>query len=166
MSKKIYIDYKRCIGCKACEVACEMVHGEPRIKVFEFPDLFTVPFNCRHCEKAPCINVCPTGALYRDSDGAVALSPLKCIGCLMCAIACPFGVPKLEQTVKIMDKCDLCADRRSEGLLPACVAACPTEALKFGEINEILWEKERSAVVKLKESGDQVTGNVLIADER
>ncbi|MEB2792464.1 MAG: 4Fe-4S binding protein, partial [Caldisphaeraceae archaeon] len=161
MSKKIFINYKRCIGCKACEVACEMVNGESRIKVFEFEDLFTVPFNCRHCENAPCLNVCPTGALYRDEEGAVVLNPLQCIGCLMCAVACPFGVPKLRVTLKIMDKCDLCASRRKDGLLPACVSACPTEALSYGEINDLIWEKEKKLVIKLKETGEEITGNVL-----
>ncbi len=156
--KKIFLDYSRCIGCKACEVACEMTHGEARIKVFEFPDLFTVPFNCRHCEKAPCLNVCPTGALFRDEDGAVAFDPLKCIGCLMCAVACPFGIPKLDEENKIMDKCDLCADRRAEGLLPACVSACPTEALKFGEINEVLWNREGKIVANLKSSAEKGEG--------
>ncbi len=68
----------------------------------------------------------------------------------MCAVACPFGVPKLDEENKIMDKCDLCADRRAEGLLPACVSACPTEALKYGEIDEILWEREGKVVANLK----------------
>lgn len=155
MGKKIFLDYKRCIGCKACEVACEMAHGESRIKVFEFEDLFTVPFNCRQCEKAPCLNVCPTGALYRDEDDVVAFNPLTCIGCLMCAVACPFGIPKLDTKNKIMDKCDLCADRRAEGLLPACVAACPTEALKYGEINDVLWDNEEKIVANLKKSAEE-----------
>ncbi|MFA4647352.1 4Fe-4S dicluster domain-containing protein [Pyrococcus kukulkanii] len=155
MSKKIFIDFKRCIGCRACEVACEMEHGEARIRVFEFPDLTAIPFNCRHCEKAPCLEVCPTGALYRDQDGAVAFDPLKCIGCLMCAVACPFGVPKIDEVNKIMDKCDLCSERRAEGKLPACVSSCPTEALKFGEINEVLWDREGSFVSRLKEARER-----------
>ena len=166
MSKKILIDYRRCIGCKACEVACEMTHGEARIKVFEFSDLYTVPFNCRHCEKAPCMNACPTGALTRDEDGAVVLNPLQCIGCMMCAVACPFGVPKLNTVYKIMDKCDLCADRRSQGLMPACVSACPTGALIYGEVNDLLWEKEKKFVVKLKEASEELGENIIIGDLR
>ena len=132
-----------------------MEHGEARIRVFEFPDLMSVPFNCRHCEKAPCLEVCPTGALYRDEDNAVAFDPLKCIGCLMCAVACPFGVPKLDEYNKIVDKCDLCAERRAEGKLPACVSACPTDALKYGDINEILWEREGKVVFDLKEAKER-----------
>ncbi|NJE07662.1 4Fe-4S dicluster domain-containing protein [Thermococcus sp. M39] len=150
MSKKIFIDFKRCIACKACEVACEVINGEAKIRVFEFPDLTSIAFNCRHCEKAPCMDVCLTKALYRDSDGAVLLDPLKCIGCLMCTLACPFGIPKLDENNKIMDKCALCAGRRAEGKLPACVSACPTEALKYGDINDILWAREGKIVAELK----------------
>ncbi|NJE07092.1 ferredoxin [Thermococcus sp. M39] len=161
MGKKIFIDFRRCIACKACEVACEMEHGEARIRVFEFPDLTSVAFNCRHCEKAPCMEVCPVNALSKDEDGAVILDPLKCIGCLMCGLACPFGVPKVDEYNKIMDKCDLCAHRRAEGKLPACVSACPTEALKYGDINDVLWAREGRIIAQLKDIGDRT--NVLEA---
>jgi len=91
-----------------------------------------MPLLCRHCERAPCIEVCPTKALYRDGDGAVVADSFRCIGCMMCGLVCPFGIPELDTANKAMAKCDLCADRRARGLPPACVAACPTDAIVYG----------------------------------
>ncbi|MCD6523505.1 MAG: ferredoxin [Thermococcus sp.] len=136
--KTVFIDFSKCIECRACEVACEREHnGRSFINVFEWEEMAAMAFNCRHCENAPCVEICPTNALYRDEDGAVLLAPQKCIGCLMCGIVCPFGVPQLDAINGIMMKCDLCADRRAEGKLPACVETCPTDALLFGDFNEI-----------------------------
>ncbi|MCD6372173.1 MAG: 4Fe-4S binding protein [Thermococcus sp.] len=136
--KTIFIDFSKCIECRACEVACEREHnGRALINVFEWEEMAAMALNCRHCENAPCVEICPTKALYRDEDGAVLLSPQKCIGCLMCGIVCPFGVPQLDALDRIMMKCDLCAHRRAEGKLPACAETCPTDALLFGDFNEI-----------------------------
>ena len=148
MAKKIYINLGRCILCRACEVACEIFNGVSKIKVFEYQETMAMPLNCRHCEKAPCMEVCPTKALYRDKDGAVVLNPLKCIGCMMCAVVCPFGIPELDKANKIMVKCDLCADRRACGLIPACAAACPTDAIEFGDIDEIMEKKKEITTTK------------------
>jgi len=148
MAKKIFINLGRCILCRACEVACEHVQGKSRIRVFEYLEMMAVPFNCRHCEKAPCMEVCPTRALSRDGDGAVVLNPLKCIGCMMCAVVCPFGIPELDEEEKIMMKCDMCRDRRLQGLVPACVAVCPTDALVFGDVEELMTTRKRMVVEK------------------
>ncbi|WFO74617.1 4Fe-4S binding protein [Desulfurococcaceae archaeon MEX13E-LK6-19] len=151
--KIILIDFSRCIECRACEVACEREHeGQSLISVFEYQETTAIPLNCRHCEKAPCIEVCPTRALYRDDDGAVILSPLKCIGCLLCSVVCPFGIPILDKVNKVMIKCDLCAHRRAEGKLPACVATCPTDALIYGDVEELLFEKRKKAALQVVES--------------
>ena len=140
--KTVFIDFSKCIECRACEVACEREHnGRSFINVFEWQEMAAMALNCRHCENAPCVEVCPTNALYRDEDGAVLLAPQKCIGCLMCGIVCPFGIPELDSLNKIMMKCDLCPDRRAEGKPPACVEACPTGALIFGDVNEIMRAK-------------------------
>jgi len=156
--KIILIDVGKCIGCRACEVACEKFNGTSKITVFELEDILTMPLNCRHCEKAPCMSICPTNALYTDEDGAVLLSPLKCIGCMMCAIVCPFGIPEFDELNKVMMKCDLCRDRRAMGLLPACVATCPTDALVYGEVNEVLLRKReyvaQKAIILSKEVGE------------
>ena len=136
--KTIFIDFSKCIECRGCEVACEREHnGMSFINVFEWQEMAAMALNCRHCETAPCVEVCPTNALYRDKDGAVILAPQRCIGCLMCGIVCPFGIPELDLINKIMGKCDLCAHRRKEGKEPACAVTCPTDALIYGDFNEI-----------------------------
>ncbi|MCD6558771.1 MAG: 4Fe-4S dicluster domain-containing protein, partial [Palaeococcus sp.] len=96
-----------------------------------------IPINCRHCEKAPCMDVCPSGAIYKDHDGAVIIDPDKCIGSYMCLAVCPFGVPSFDVKVKAVTKCDMCADRRELGLAPACSEMCPAEAIFFGKPEEV-----------------------------
>ncbi|HIP89310.1 MAG TPA: 4Fe-4S dicluster domain-containing protein [Thermococcus paralvinellae] len=153
----IYINPEKCIGCRSCEVACAVEHSmsknlfgaifekptpKPRIKVV-VADFFNVPMRCQHCEDAPCERVCPTGAIEKSEEGFVLLNSNKCIGCLMCVMACPFGHPKYETEYKVVLKCDFCVDRIREGNEPACVEACPTRALKFGTLEELLDEIRR-----------------------
>ncbi len=161
MPKKIFINIGRCILCRACEVACEVFNGTSRIKVFEYQETMAMPLNCRHCEKAPCMEVCPTKALYKDEDGAVMLNPFKCIGCLMCAVVCPFGIPDIDKANKIMVKCDMCAERRARGLEPACVSACPTDAIVYGEVSEIM-ESKRESVTNKAIKAFMETGKALM----
>lgn len=142
----ILIDPGKCIACRACEVACEREHRKSFITVFEF-ESSAVPLNCRHCEKAPCIEACPTGALFRDKDGAVMVDVKKCIGCDMCLLACPFGIPEIAG--KIMVKCDLCPERRAEGKLPLCVQTCPTGALSYEEPDEFSAKRRKAYAERL-----------------
>ena len=152
-SKAIFIDVSKCIGCRACEVACERVHnGKSFINVNIIEDFrLSIPLNCRHCEKAPCMIVCPTDAIYRDSDGAIIVNPILCIGCRLCVIACPFGVPEFDRELKIMIKCDLCQDRRAKGLNPACVSTCPTDALIYASVEEYRETKQKMVISKIIE---------------
>ena len=101
------------------------------------------PRSCLHCENAACVTVCPTGASYkRASDGIVLVDEDKCIGCKLCAWACPYGARELDMHVGTMKKCTLCIDRiYNENLperdrVPACVAACPTGARHFGDLGD------------------------------
>jgi carbon-monoxide dehydrogenase iron sulfur subunit len=156
--KEVYIDVGRCLGCKSCELACAVAHSEsqsligalfeavpPRRRI----DVIavgqgSVPVKCCHCEKARCLAVCPTGALYRDeASGAVLHNSERCIGCGFCAFACPFGVITRLPGSKIAAKCDLCLDRQ----LPACVEACPTRALRY-------LTPEEAAKGKLQQAAD------------
>jgi len=107
------------------------------------------------------MNVCPTKALYRSPEGFVLLNPLKCIGCMMCAVVCPFGIPDLDKANKIMVKCDFCIDRVRKGLPPACVEACPTGALRFGRLEDFLEEKSAEAARQLI-SGKSSSGLVVV----
>jgi anaerobic dimethyl sulfoxide reductase subunit B (iron-sulfur subunit) len=87
---------------------------------------------CHHCQDPPCARGCPSGALKKRADGVVLLRENLCLGCRYCEMACPFGAPVYDEQSGLMTKCHLCHHRLDEGRLPACVAACPTEALRFG----------------------------------
>ncbi|KUH32419.1 formate dehydrogenase [Thermococcus celericrescens] len=139
MAKKIlHVDYSLCIGCETCQGVCDFIHdGKPNIRIYYTVSGLPVPINCRHCERAPCLEICPVGAISKDHEGAVIIDPGKCIGCLMCLAVCPFGVPSFNVRIRVVTKCDMCAARRAEGMEPACGEMCPAEAIFFGESGEI-----------------------------
>ncbi|MEM0453222.1 MAG: 4Fe-4S dicluster domain-containing protein [Sulfolobales archaeon] len=153
MAKVLYIDHKNCISCKACEVACEREHeGINHIDVYTMEDVeISVPYTCRHCENAPCVTVCPTKALYR-TDRGVFMNYLRCIGCRQCVVACPFGIPKFLDTLKVIVKCDLCRHRLMKNLPPACASTCPTGAISFVEEVEVSKAKRRIEISKIIEA--------------
>jgi len=99
---------------------------------------------CKHCTSAACLNVCPTGALFRTELGTVVVQDDICNGCGMCVPACPFGV--IARREREGDgrawKCTLCYDRTTDGVTPACAAACPTESIQYGPLDEL---RERAA---------------------
>jgi sulfite dehydrogenase (quinone) subunit SoeB len=164
------IDLDTCVGCHACAVACKewndhsaMVpgglpdadaHGKSpsgvwfnRIRHFEageYPATKTVnmPMSCLHCENAECVTVCPTGASYKRADGIVLVDADRCMGCNLCAWACPYGARELDEHAGTMKKCTLCVDRIYDEQLPeaerqpACVLACPTHARMFGDFDD------------------------------
>jgi len=169
----VYIDPERCTGCRSCEMACAIEHSEsknlftaisekpipkPRIKVV-VADFFNVPMRCQHCEDSPCIEACPTGAIFKSEEGFVIMNQEDCIGCLMCVMVCPFGHPYYSTEHKSIVKCDFCIDRVKEGKEPACVSACPTGALKYGNLSDIL-DEIRKKKAKLIISGLKVEGLV------
>lgn len=138
--KNIFIDFERCQGCKSCELACAVEHSKsknlfaaitetlsPKKRLFvESGEGKIFPVQCRHCEKAPCVAVCVSGALNRDeSKEIVSHNKERCIKCSMCVMVCPFGVILKDLESKAIIKCDRCPDREE----PACVEACPVEAL-------------------------------------
>src|SRR5436309_12382869 len=92
---------------------------------------------CKHCENAGCLEACPTGALVRTELGRVYLQPDVCNGCAYCVVACPFGVVQRNPDDGRALKCTFCYDRQKVGLIPACAKACPTESIKFGEIESL-----------------------------
>mgnify|MGYP000707539353 CR=1 FL=1 len=127
------IDLSRCIGCGTCEAVCEFINETPFIKVYRTSIGLEIPVSCMHCRKAPCIEVCPTGAMSKDPDGAVYVNEARCIGCMACLYACPFGIPELDAKARVAIKCDLCSELRSQGLLPGCAALCPARAIIVGK---------------------------------
>lgn len=160
------IDTTLCIGCKACEVACnEWNDNEYTIGTFDgsyqtMPELThnfwnLIKFNeqeqhgaaswlmskyqCMHCADAGCMEACPAPeAIVRLENGTVDFNHGNCIGCGYCITGCPFDVPRLSPTSKKVYKCTLCSDRTAVGLEPACIKTCPTNCLTFGERDELL----------------------------
>jgi formate dehydrogenase iron-sulfur subunit len=92
---------------------------------------------CKHCERAGCLEACPTGAIVRTEFGGVFIQPDVCNGCAYCVVTCPFGVVEKNKSDGRAFKCTFCYDRQKVGLKPACATACPTESIKFGEINDL-----------------------------
>lgn len=156
-----FVDVSKCSGCKTCVVACKDAHNLPVgmnfRKVHEYAggnwkqqsdgswaqDVFGyfVSIGCNHCADPACVKYCPTKAHHkRAEDGLVVIDEAKCIGCGMCAQACPYGAPVLDTAAKKMRKCDACLDRLTRGLQPICVESCPNRAIEFGDI-EVLRKK-------------------------
>src|SRR5215813_7979698 len=161
------IDTSSCIGCKACEVACQEWNDLPAETTVQLgtyqtlpdttPDLWNlIRFSeheaadgsfqwlfrkdqCMHCADPGCLKACPApGAIVQYSNGIVDVNPEQCIGCGLCETGCPFDVPRFSQQTGKMAKCTLCVDRTQVGLEPACVKACPTGCLHFGTKEDML----------------------------
>jgi len=177
----LVIDLDICVGCQACATSCKewntaaysapLTDTDPygphpsgvwfnRVHSFEVTDesgnstTINFPKSCLHCEDAPCVTVCPTGASFkREEDGIVLVNPDTCIGCKLCSWACPYGAREYDQHEGVMKKCTLCVDKiynedlPAKSRVPACVGACPTGARSFGDLGD-----PGSGVSKLVES--------------
>jgi formate dehydrogenase iron-sulfur subunit len=175
------IDVSKCIGCKACQVACMEwndirddvgrnlgVYDNPidltdrswtvmRFYEEEMPDKglqwLIVKDGCLHCEDPGCLRACPApGAIVQFANGIVDFQQENCIGCGYCQTGCPFNIPRYSLKDQKAYKCTLCSDRVAVGLEPACIKSCPTQALTFGSKEDMLFlAKER--VTELGERG-------------
>jgi len=168
----LVIDLDICVGCHACAVSCKewnaggyhapLTDERPydadplgvwfnRVHTYEVaaPDaagaarVVHFPRSCLHCEDAPCVTVCPTGASYkRSSDGIVLVEEDRCIGCKLCSWACPYGAREYDGDAGVMKKCTLCVDRiynetfQEIDRVPACVSTCPATARHFGDLGD------------------------------
>jgi len=163
------IDLKMCTACHACAMACKAEHGTPPgmwwskvlpKEIGKYPNARIVytPVLCMHCQKAPCVDVCPTGASHKRADGIVVVDYDKCMGCGYCRVACPYDartfVEKIEpyypefgftpyedlmyqeHQAGVAEKCDFCVERVEKGEQPACVATCPAYARHFGDLDD------------------------------
>src|SRR5712691_3924021 len=118
---------------------------------------------CKHCANAPCLEVCPTGAILRTEFDTVYINPPACNGCRDCVSACPFGVIHMSEDRGTAQKCTLCYDRLKKGLTPACAQACPTESIRFGPISHL---KKKAAARVSQLQGEGVTqAHLYGADE-
>ena len=175
MALAFYFDMTRCVGCRACQVACKdknrldvgMIWRRARTyETGEFPKvaMYNYASTCNHCGHPACVTVCPTGAMYKAEDGTVIHDDAMCIGCQSCMNICPYGVPQFDEEKSIVRKCDACASLRAKGQKPACVDACPSRALDFGEPDELVAKYGEDLVSDLAILPDSsMTGpNVLI----
>ncbi|WP_248963080.1 4Fe-4S dicluster domain-containing protein [Sphaerisporangium perillae] len=107
---------------------------------------------CKHCTDAACLDVCPTGSLFRTEFGTVVVQQDICNGCGYCVSACPYGViDKREEDGRVF-KCTLCYDRQVDGLTPACAKACPTESIQYGPVDELL-QRAAARLQELRQDG-------------
>lgn len=149
MRNCLVIDLDRCSGCDSCTVACKLEHGIDlgvywnRVKAMgpygTHPDIeqYWLPTQCQQCENAPCIDVCPTGASYRNEEnGVVLVDPEGCIGCGACLDACPYEARTLNPATNIVEKCTLCQELTAEGKQPACVHNCCCGARYYGDLDD------------------------------
>ncbi len=139
-----------CIGCHSCEVACAEQNGNPvgvnwrRVGEIEggaFPDTqrFNLSMACNHCVEPTCLSGCPTNAYIKLDNGIVAHNAEDCIGCQYCIWNCPYEVPVFNPQRRVVTKCDMCRPRLAVGDNPACVDACPTQAIKVETVNIAAW---------------------------
>src|SRR5207253_2390549 len=175
------IDTTKCIGCKACQVACMEwndlrdeigtnvgVYDNPpdltdaswtvmRFAEYENPkgdlEWLIRKDGCMHCADPGCLKACPApGAIVQYQNGIVDVNPEACIGCKMCETGCPFDVPRYSAKTDKMAKCTLCVDRVQVGLEPACVKSCPTGCLQFGDKTDMV-ALGNARVEQLKKNG-------------
>ena len=141
------INTKKCVGCYACRMACQMINKlEPEeafisykeIEQGTYPSVYaeTVPVQCMHCENAPCQQVCPTHATYTTDSGIVGVDHGRCIGCLYCMAACPYGVRIQIEKTGVIEKCRFCWYEGEPGNPPACVGTCISGARIFGDLDD------------------------------
>ena len=163
------IDLKRCVGCYGCQTSCKAEHGTPPGVLFArvlkrelgtFPNtrMIFLPVLCSHCNDAPCVDVCPTGASHYREAGIVDIDKDTCVGCRACMQACPYAARYYndeqrgyyggqgltpyeearyaEQNCDVVMKCNFCIDRVNEGLEPACVVDCAARARTFGDLED------------------------------
>ncbi len=186
----VAVDLKSCVGCQTCTMACKLDNVTPPevqwrsvrdVEVGTYPSVrrFFLPVQCMHCANPPCMEVCPTKATRRRSDGIVYIDYEKCMGCGFCLLACPYDARSLvrEQTgyfetggqspesprpFGAATKCDFCLDRIDLGMkdghkpgttpevTPVCVNSCPAKALYFGDLDDP--ESELSKIIKARDS--------------
>jgi len=180
----IVVDLDHCSGCRGCEIACKNENAIPlgerwnRLLLCgpygEYPDLsqYYLPAMCQQCQNAPCVNVCPTGASYRDPEtNIVLIDKAKCIGCKYCMMACPYGVRAFNKENKVVEKCTLCSHLLAEGEKPFCVQECSTQCRYYGDLDDPESDASKAiaakpdAVHRLKDFGNHPSTVYLLSEK-
>jgi formate dehydrogenase iron-sulfur subunit len=152
----ILVDVTRCVGCERCVDACRRIAtGAGTVDLSQVGETLSASQRCAiepvaanrwarksclHCLEPACVAACLVGGLTKIPEGPVIYDPAKCIGCRYCMLACPYHVPRYEwdRRLPLVTKCDMCRERLDRGRLPACVEACPHDALRFGDRRDLL----------------------------
>lgn len=175
-------NYDKCVSCGACRASCILENRwtvTPRlVYTYNYEAISSLPLvnislACNHCKEAVCLKGCPTGSYYREpSTGAIIIEEHKCIGCRYCQWNCPYDAPKFDFEKRIIGKCNLCYSALLEGRLPACANACPTGALKYGELSEPallncpVWFPHKNLDPSLEFAGKQIIVPLRIIPEK
>lgn len=150
------MNLSRCVGCRACEMACRNENGRQvtrrRVRSLEETgSLKNIFFSmaCNHCENPACIGSCPRNCFKKRRDGIVAFDSSNCNGCKKCLGSCPFDAISFNPGTAKIDKCNMCVDRLEKGLKPACVSACVSESLSIINIHDRLKSNEEKWISKI-----------------
>ncbi|MFH2059493.1 MAG: 4Fe-4S dicluster domain-containing protein [Pseudomonadota bacterium] len=158
--KEIFVKTELCTGCNTCKIACAVEHSQSknlfaainetprpksRVYVEYLPGNTKIPILCRHCEEAPCVNACISGAITRTDLNTVVTDNDKCIGCWTCVMVCPYGVIGRDKAQAKAYRCDRCPDLET----PACVSSCPTNALVYETVESFSKHKRKTASKEL-----------------
>ena len=142
------MDTRRCIGCDSCTVACKVQNNLPLDIILNpvitsgphgsYPLLHMnhIPLLCMHCEEAPCVHACPTGASKKDDDGIIWNDFDSCIGCGACIASCPYNARHKDRASGVVVKCTFCRDRVGKRQEPHCVWTCHQRARIFGDLDD------------------------------
>lgn len=172
------VDLSRCVGCGNCQASCIQANNlNPTTQQMRSLNAENFTFirrvdleggktrwvkrQCMHCLDAACASACPVSALYQTPEGPIAYRPNRCLGCRYCMVSCPFDVPRFEWDNGLtpeIRKCMFCIERQRNGELPACVANCPTGALKFGRRDALLAEAHARIAAHPRHYVDHVYG--------
>ncbi len=150
---RFHFDMSRCVGCQCCVVACNEQNNNPaevnwrRVGeieggVYPATKRYHLSMACNHCLDPSCLTGCPTDAYVKLENGVVKHKAEECIGCGYCSWNCPYGVPQFNPERRIVTKCDMCHERLADGQEPACVAACPEQAIRIEKVNVEEWRKD------------------------
>ena len=156
MQKILKVDYKKCTGCRMCEMVCSLVHmgecnsGKSNIHNININNEHFVSIMCFQCDDPLCGKTCPADAIHKDPEtGLVGIDEERCVGCKLCVLSCPFGNMCFSAEKHRPFKCDLCGED------PQCVYFCSTQAITYGSVEDDIFKKKTKLAEKLVETYHQ-----------